>query len=590
MRLYASTGGTLQITGLPRFSLRLRRCLIYALSVSPILWNLSRPPQLGAQTLQPTRRVNAPYFDGTVLGDRGALFWFGQIDHHSNYADVRLGYNNHELELTLNIIDRRLWYDTAPVATELAAWDAVSLYLHLDGNTGDALTSDSYRFVAQANWWEERDEYQAAYQGNGATWLAASTPFTTTSGWRGDAPIDDQDDQGWWVQFRIPFSSLELSGPPRTGSVWGLALVLHDRDDEAGTPIPDQIWPEAVDTQHPSTWGQLAFGLPGYDPPAAIPGELVAVRQGLDGAVVVDAHVGGHTTCGEGLWPDIFANWGEANYAGYDQINIQNQRDVADWPCFSKYYVTFPLDALPSGNTVISATLTMYLFGNAGYEPGDSQPSLVQALTVAEDWNEAILTWNNAPLAVENTAATWVYPVDFYHPGVPYQWNVSWAVAQAYAVGDPLRLALYSADSEYHSGKYFWSADAEPSVRPNLQVLWGDPIFDLTVGPPMQSIEASGVATYAIRVQHSQGFTHTVTLQVGPSPSPFLALDLAPTTSFAPPGGQTTLTLRDLHDPSFEDGLWYTIPITATGGGFAQTASVGLFVNGRRSYLPLILR
>ncbi len=575
---------------LTRFSVWLRRFLQCALSLSLIIWSSSGPPQLGAEAPQPTRRVNAPYFEGSVFSDRGALFWFGQVDHNRNYTDVRLGYNDHELELTLHIIDRRLWYDTTPAATDLTAWDAVTLYLHLDGNTGDTLTSDSYCFVAQLNWWEGRHEYQAAYQGNGTTWVAASTPFTTTSGWRGNAPIDDQDDRGWWVQFRIPFSSLELSGAPVSGSVWGLALVLHDRDDRAGTSIPDQTWPEAVNTQRPSTWGQLVFGLPGYTPPAAVPGEVVIVRQGVDGAVVVDAHVGGHTTCGEGLWPDIFSNWGEANYAGYAQINIQNQWDVADWPCFSKYYVSFPLDALPSGKTVISATLTVYLFGNAGYEPGDSQPSLIQAFTVAEDWNEATLTWNNAPLAVENGTATWVYPVDFFDPGVPYQWDVSRAVAEAYAAGDPLRLALYSADSEYHSGKYFWSADADRSVRPILRVLWGDPLFDLTAGPPLQSIEAGGVATYTIRVQHSQGFTHTVTLELGPSPSPFLAIDLSPPTSFAPPGGQTTLTLRDLHDPSFKDGLWYTIPITATGNGLARTARVGLIVNGRRGYLPLILR
>lgn len=90
--------------------------------------------------------------------------------------------------------------------------------------------------------------------------------------------------------------------------------------------------------------------------------------------------------------------------------------------------------------------------------------------------NVTILTWNNAPLATENLGGTWVDPVDFFNPGVPYQWDVSKAVATAYAQQAPLRLAFYSADGAYHSGKYFWSSDADESVRPLLQVRWGEPV------------------------------------------------------------------------------------------------------------------
>jgi hypothetical protein len=222
----------------------------------------------------------------------------------------------------------------------------------------------------------------------------------------------------------------------------------------------------------PSTWGQLHFGLPTYTPLPATLGETIAVRHGVNGAIVTDAHVGGHATCGAGI--DHWSDWGEANYAMYDQINIQNQWDIADYPCFSKYFVTFPLDALPPGKIPISATVTLYLFGNAGYEPGDAQLSVIEALTIAEDWDEATINWNNAPLAVENIARTSVQPVDFFDPGVPYTWDVSRAVAEAYENSEPLRLAFYSADGEYHSGKYFWSSDANESVRPILQVQLGD--------------------------------------------------------------------------------------------------------------------
>jgi hypothetical protein len=51
-------------------------------------------------------------------------------------------------------------------------------------------------------------------------------------------------------------------------------------------------------------------------------------------------------------------------------------------------------------------------------------------------------------------------------------------VAQAYGKGQPLRLAMYSADSDYHSGKYFTSSetgDWNAEGRPLLTVVWGSP-------------------------------------------------------------------------------------------------------------------
>lgn len=424
------------------------------------------------------RRVNAPYFDGQVRFTETAIFWFGQVNPTANYADVRVGYNDEGLYLHLAAFDRRLWYDTTPSPDDLTAWDAATLYLGLDGNVSSVPDANAYRFVGQLNWWEPRDNWQAAYRGDGSDWVAATIPFTATTGWRGNAPNDTADDRGWVVAFRIPFVSLGLEGPPSQRTVWGLAIVLHDRDDDAGTPIPDKTWPEAMEPAEPVTWGQLAFGIPSYDPSPATPGESVTIRHNLDGMTVLDAAVGGHTICGDGL--DFWTEWGEANYAGQEQFNVQNQSDVADWPCFSKYYVTFPLDAIPPGKVIISATLTLHQFGNAGqgYDPGP-YPSLIQVLTVDQDWDEDTLTWNNAPLAVENVAAAWVDPADTFPgwPGIPWEWDVSRAAAEAYAAGEPLRLALYSADGAYHSGKYFVSSDTgqwNAEGRPTLRVLWGD--------------------------------------------------------------------------------------------------------------------
>ena len=110
-----------------------------------------------------------------------------------------------------------------------------------------------------------------------------------------------------------------------------------------------------------------------------------------------------------------------------------------------------------------------------------TQPSLIQVLTVTDNWNESTLTWNNAPLPAENVAAAWVdtYDAPAGTPGIAYTWDVSGPLAAAYARGEPLRLALYSADTAIHSGKYFYSSDTDDwggTVRPSLTVTWGDPV------------------------------------------------------------------------------------------------------------------
>jgi hypothetical protein len=157
-------------------------------------------------------------------------------------------------------------------------------------------------------------------------------------------------DRGWRITFRIPFTSLGLSSPPPEGTKWGIAIRMFDRDDEAGTPIMPKTWPGGANLGRSSTWGQLSFGLPQYSPPDSSPAGTTTIRQGLNGGRVIDGQVGGSTTCGRGL--EVFTEWGEENYGGYDKINVQNQSDVADFPCFSKIYITIPLDQVPAGKVI----------------------------------------------------------------------------------------------------------------------------------------------------------------------------------------------------------------------------------------------
>ena len=555
-----------------------------------------------ADPFPPPRRVNAPYFAGDVRFAETAILWFGRVTSSENYVDARVGYNDDHLYLCLAAFDRRLWYDRFPSPDDLTAWDAATLYLDLDGNVGHMPETNAYRFDAQLVWWEQRDDYQAAYEGDGSDWVMVTLPFTTTSFWRGNAPRDDKDDRGWVLTYYIPFDSLGLSGPPAQGTVWGMALVLHDRDDADSTPIADQVWPETMDPQQPATWGQLAFGMPTYSPPSAVQAETFTVRQGLDGALVPDADVGGGSVCGTGL--DFWTEWGETNYGGEGDLNIQNQADVADWPCFSKYYVTFPLDALPSDRVVLSATLTMHKFGHAGAS-GQAQRSLIQVLTVAEDWDEATLTWNNAPLAAENVAAIWVDPIPFPGwPGAPFTWDVSGAVSEAYASGTPLHLALYEADSARHSGKYFVSSDSTiVNGRPTLQVSLGRPLAVVHKGVrPVVASVAGQMVTYTLTLLGNGGpltLTDSLPAQVS-APGPIQVW-----------GGPAASYDSEAHhlawngSPGLGSPVTITFPVTVMvsgpltvhntavlteSGEVVSTGTATLMVGAPPVYLPVVLR
>lgn len=435
------------------------------------------PVILKPENLATSRRVNAPYDTVTAL-PRRAIFWFGRVDPTNNYADVRVVYDDDQLYVTLHIFDRHTWFDTTPSTNTLTEWDAATLQLDLSGNSGSAPDGSSYRFVAQLNNPpQDRTHYQAAYQGNGSGWSPAALPFTTLAGWTGVSVNNNNgDDRGWTANFEIPFSSLGLGSRPSDGTVWGLRLAVHDRDTQNGGSIPDQVWPEESQTNQPATWGQIHFGLPGYANPAAPQGSTT-IRQGLNGATITDAQVGGYFDCGEPFNPNFFNGWGDANHynrPNRDQLNVQNQANLGDWPCFSKTYITFPLDQIPSGKEIISAELIMNHFGNSN--PAQAQDSFIHVLTVGEGWAEPTITWNNAPLAVENTAVTRVSPLPAFPgwPGIPRTWDVGRAVAEAYAGGEPLRLVLYATDSALHSGKYFYSSDADPEGRPTLVVVWGE--------------------------------------------------------------------------------------------------------------------
>ena len=84
-------------------------------------------------------------------------------------------------------------------------------------------------------------------------------------------------------------------------------------------------------------------------------------------------------------------------------------------------------------------------------------------------------------MAQEYIAAPWLDPLcplfRLARRAETVELKSSCGVAQAYAARRPLRLVVYSADSPYHSGRYFTASDIgdwDEAERPTLTVTWGE--------------------------------------------------------------------------------------------------------------------
>jgi len=438
--------------------------------------HFSKHSAKAATSSSTTPLINVPFFTTAVPFNQTAIFWFGDVTSTHNYTDVRIGSNSSELYIDLHVVDRYLWYDPKTQAPNLNYGDNASIYLNTISNSSTTLGKQSYKFQAAVNGYKLRNNYQQAYTVNGTTWNVANIPFTAVYGWRGNG-FNGLEDRGWSMTYHIPFSSLGISTPPSKGTLWKLAVQVHDRDDAANTPIPDKWWPQSASVANPSSWGDLSFGLLTYQPPPASGISTYTIRNKLNNQVVIDGMVGGSLGCGSKV-TDVWTQLGSQSYPGAQRINIQNESDISDWNCFSKFYITFPLSSLPQGKGLINAKVTLYEYGNSGVQ-GKPNPSYIQVAVINQDWNPATLSWNSAPLLQENinnilvpTKSKPVLP----WPGLAITWDVSLAAAQAYTGGRPLRLVFYSTDNQYNTGKYFTSSyvgDWDANGRPTLQVTLG---------------------------------------------------------------------------------------------------------------------
>jgi hypothetical protein len=490
--------------------------------------------QTDIASANPPHRVNIPYFSGDVIWAESAIFWFGVNDQGApgrNYVDIRMAYTADGLYIQATVVDYYLWYKENP-SDDLTLYDGISIYLDTNHDRAASPQTDDYTFFIGARQWQDMYQYMRQGRGTGTGWDS-----TWTADWNGlswmqwwdNGPNDNSGsiDFGWVANYTIPWDALNRSGPPDEGAVWGLGVQLHDRDDQppAGYIAPEP-WPETLTINSPATWGELNFGYADYQPPAAIPGGTTVVQAASPtDNTVEDSWMGGGGTCGGG-----HEGGSDTNHGNEPELFVGSQTAPTDFPCFNKSYLRFSLDSIPAGKVIISATLTLHLWGNAG-APGQAQPSWVSLFTITDPWEEMGITWNNAPLAQENVSASWVYPIpDNFAgwPGIPYYWDTTQAVAEAYALGIPVSMAIYDSSTEMHSSKYLTSSEAgdwDVEGRPKLTVVWGDPPAMLNKQAAPSWVTNGDMVTYTLSwLGIGQSLTLTDTLPTGLSdPDPLIA-------------------------------------------------------------------
>jgi hypothetical protein len=564
-----------------------------------------------------TRRVHAPYFsDGIFRWERAGIFWFGRVDPPGspgqNYVDARIGYTAEQLRIYVNVEDYYVWYqEGATPVSDLTQYDGVAVYLDTANDGAPLPQPDDYLLLSGLCVFGCSESYRRGARGTGSgwdfEWDGAWATSNTSASWSCNPGPNDNTcdiDFGWWTVFDIPWSALGLSGPPSQDTIWGLGVTLYDRDDQppAGYVAP-QHWPETFDAGNPSTWGELAFGMATYTPQPARPQGTTTIRRGFLGSVE-DAWVGGGGTCSGGHEGDPEHD----NFGGDTSLFAANQYLIADFPCFSKSYLRFDLDPLPAGKSIISASLTLHHWGNAN--PDDALPSLIWLFTVDGGWEEYGLTWNNAPLAQENLTTTWVDvcteedPCDY--PGVRYDWDATQAVAEAYAAGVPLDVALYTADWNFHSSKYFHSSEVADWIaegRPALTVVWGATLSTVRNAVSPAAVSSGEAVTYTLSwLGTGQALTLTAALppQVG-APGTIQTLPVDPpavydlgthrvTWSGSPGSGEpVTVTFPVTVQVSGPTAVSNTAMLSDSEGLISTDTAV-FIVDARQFWLPLVLR
>jgi len=550
------------------------------------------------------RPVASTDTSGRPAWQEASMLWFGhQTTDQDNYVDVRVAYDDDELLIRFTVIDLFLWYpEAAQLPADLTQWDAVDVLLDTSADSTAIPQADDYRFrvAMRLSYVSNQEAYWDDARGDGSGWDSSWTPGSmwhneTWPAWYFDPGVNQNNgyDAGWTAIIRIPFASLGYSGAPASGTTWGLGLICYDRDNVSGSSpvLAPKPWPASAVVDRPSTWGRMVFNPPSYTSPTAVVQGTATIIASSD-AYVQGGRDGGGSS-----------NHSDENFGDAHELFIQAESTTAHFNHFQRTYLKFDLSGIPADKTIVSATLTLYQFGNDDCHT--ASPSLIHLFQLHDDWNEDSITWNNSPQAWQNLTSTWVEvicPEDWPGwPGVPYNWDATQVVAEAYAEGGPVNIALYTSDTERDSGKYFVSRHSTITAgRPRVTVTWGQQVATLSKGVDRPVADAGDGLVYTLTVVgNGQLLTVTdpipaYTTYVSDSASGGAIYNSGQNRiewSGTPAAGEeVTFTFQARISDSLDDPTAIVNEATLQNGEEYTTDRAITIVNGYSVYLPLVLK
>ncbi len=192
----------------------------------------------------------------------------------------------------------------------------------------------------------------------------------------------------------------------------------------------------------------------------------------------------------------------------------------------------FPLDAIPEGAEIISATMT-FTMASGAYPWGRGDVAAVQVLTDT-DWTEDTVTWNTAP-DVDPNAPEAEATLNPYSANGTDTWDVTELVryARSQGITNTLSVRIYPKRGAWRDSHEWQSKEGGRSRAPRLRIVFR-PAAATPTPTPTSTPTSPPAPTPTPTPTVPSAPTATPTPTVGPSPTPIPTASPSPTPSLTP--------------------------------------------------------
>jgi len=272
---------------------------------------------------------------------------------------------------------------------------------------------------------------------------------------------------------------------------------------------------------------------------------------------------------------EIIQGYPAANYAGSSRMRAGYDTEPVSNGEIVRSLIGFDLAGIPSGTTVYSATLRLFLCSSYEDAGHDSIPIIPHR--ISSPWVADTVTWDSSPSYGESYSATWIT-----HGAWGWHSFAVTGLVRDWIAGTTPNYGLMLRGPETPLG---WRgfATSETGFPPQLVVEYAQaPSFTLTLVPDSLAVSSGHSASSTLYLTATNGFTNSVALEVGGLPAnttcEWGANPVTPTTS-------TTLTITSA--PDTPTGV-HTFTVTGTAGSLVQAVQATLHVSSPGFELSLV--